>query len=297
MAVTFYFAIGRDYRRADLDIALATGQRHFLVPAGALAARRLRSVSDIHVALDSEAFPPNNPRRISLSDYWDAVLSWRRGPGDWGSLDWFASYDTIGDPARTLHDELELRRSIEREAPDAPLMKVVGFGMPVEEAVAAILAHPLSGEARPSYGIGGLAVQHYSDEADQWYQDLLHELERADAEQLEGVKLHLFGIGKRSWVLRSRRGLVTSFDSSGPGRMAGVAGGTRIARRYSPIYGISIEKLQLSREARLYYYLASYRRSVGLPSNRLNESQFEDDPTLPQGIQHALELDDLLLAA
>ena len=62
-------------------------------------------------------------------------------------------------------------------------------------------------------------------------------------------------------------------------------------------FSISIEKLQLSREARLYYYLASYRRSVGLPWNRLNESQFEDDPTLPQGIQHALELDDLLLAA
>jgi hypothetical protein len=297
VALTFYYAIGRDYRRADLDIALATGQRHFLVPAGSLAARRLRSVSGIHVALDSEAFPPNNPKRISLPDYWDAVLSWRRGPGDWGSLDWFASYDTIGDPARTLHGELELRKLIKRDAPNAPLMKVVGFGMPVEEAAAAILAHPLSGEARPSYGIGGLAVQRYSVAADRWYQELLDQLERAADEQLEGVGLHLFGIGKSSWVLRSRRGLVTSFDSSGPGRMAGVAGGTRIARRYTPIYGISIEKLQLSREARLAYYLASWRHSVGLSWNRLDESMFVDDPMLPQGIQHALELDDLLLAA
>jgi hypothetical protein len=79
MAITFYFAIGRDYRKADLDIALAVGQRHFLVPAGSLAARRLRCIPDIHVALDSEAFPPDNPRRINLLDYWDTVLSWRRG--------------------------------------------------------------------------------------------------------------------------------------------------------------------------------------------------------------------------
>jgi hypothetical protein len=296
VAVTFYFAIGRDYRKADLDIALAIGQRHFLVPAGSLAARRLRGVNGIHIALDSEAFPPDNPRRISLSDYWDTVLTWRHRPGDWGSLDWFASYDTIGDPTKTLHDELELRKLIERDAPDAPLMKVVGFGMPVGEAAAAILAHPLSGEARPSYGIGGLAVQRYSVVANQWYQELLDELERADNEQLESIRLHLFGIGKSSWVLRSRRGLVTSFDSSGPGRMAGVAGSTRIAKRYSPIYGISIEKLQLSREARLAYYLSRWRRSVGLAWNRLDERQFVDDRKLPHGIQHALELDDLLLA-
>lgn len=58
------------------------GQRHFLVPAGSLAARRLRDIPGIRVALDSGAFPPNNPRRISLSDYWNEILTWRRGVGD-----------------------------------------------------------------------------------------------------------------------------------------------------------------------------------------------------------------------
>jgi hypothetical protein len=60
-AATFYFAIGRDYRFRDLTIALACGQRHFLLPTGSLAARRLRAIPGVHVALDSAAYPPNNP--------------------------------------------------------------------------------------------------------------------------------------------------------------------------------------------------------------------------------------------
>jgi hypothetical protein len=291
MAVTFYFAIGRDYRKADLEIALAVGQRHFLVPAGSLGARRLRCIPDIHVALDSEAFPLDNPKRISLPDYWDTVLSWRCGSGDWGCLDWFAAYDTIGDPDATRRDEHTLCALIARDALDAPLLKVVGFGMPASVAAAAILAHPLSGEARPSYGIGGLAVQRYSIAAERWYQELLNELERTTDEQRDGIQLHLFGIGKPAWVLRSTRGLVTSCDSSGPARLAGVAGSRRIATRYTPIYGIPIEQLQRSRAARLAYYLSSYRQALGLPWNLPDETLFVDDPTQPAALQHALSLD------
>jgi hypothetical protein len=92
--ITFYFAIGRNYRKRDLDLALAMGQKHFLVPAGSLAARRLRRIPGVHVALDSGAYPPHAPGRITLAAYWREVLSWRQGRGDWGSLDWFASYDT-----------------------------------------------------------------------------------------------------------------------------------------------------------------------------------------------------------
>jgi hypothetical protein len=224
LAVTFFFAIGRDYRRRDLDIAVGCGQRHFLVPAGSLAARRLRDIPGIHVALDSAAYPPHNPNRISLAAYWHEVLSWRRAPGDWGCLNWFASYDTISDAAQTLRDEQTLRQWIASDAPDAPLLRVVGFGMPVEQAAAAILANPLNGAPRPSYGIGGLAVQRYNAAAEAWYQALLDKLEGADDDALAGVGLHLFGIGKPSWVLRSKRGLIASCDSSGPGRMAGIAG-------------------------------------------------------------------------
>jgi hypothetical protein len=289
--VTFYFAIGRDYRKRDLDIALATGQRHFLVPAGSLAAQRLRGVPGMHVALDSEAYPPNNSNRISLVDYWDEVLAWRRGSDDWGTLDWFASYDTIGDPERTKRDERVLQRLIVRDAPDAPLMKVVGLGMPLAEAAATILAHPSPGDHRPSFGIGGLAIQRYSAVAESWYSQLIDMLEATKDRQLAGVRLHLFGIGKPAWIFRSTRGLITSFDSSGPGRMAGVGGWKGIASRYTPIYGVSAEKLQRSREARLYYHLCAYRRTVGLTWTCLDESCFTDDAIPPAGIQHALSLE------
>ncbi len=296
MAVSFFFAIGRDYRRRDLEIALACGQRHFLVPAGTLAARRLRDIAGIHVALDSAAYPPRNPNRISLGAYWQEVLSWRRAPGDWGCLDWFASYDTIGDAAQTLRDEQILRQRIVRDAPDAPLLRVVGFGMPVEQAAAAILANPLNGASRPSHGIGGLAVQRYNAAAEAWYRALLDKLERTDDDALAGVGLHLFGIGKPSWVLRSKRNLIASCDSSGPGRMAGIAGWNGIAAHYTPLYGVSAEKLQCSREARLYFHLCHYRRSLGLPWRRLDESLLLDDAVAPLGIQHTLVLEPAVIA-
>jgi hypothetical protein len=294
-ATTFYFAIGRDYRRRDLTIALACGQRHFLVPAGSLAARRLRAIPGIHVALDSAAYPPNNPKRISCAAYWQEVLSWRHRSGEWGGLDWFASYDTIGNIAQTLHDEQKLQALILRDAPDAPIIRGVGFGTPIADAAAAILAHPQDGAPRPSYGLGGLAIQRYNATADAWYQGLLDKLEGAADEALLGVGLHLFGIGKSSWVLRSKRGLIVSFDSSGPGRMAGIAGWRGIAAHYTPIYGVSAEKLQCSREARLYFHLCRYRRSAGLPWAPVDQSFFLDDITRPAGIQHTLILDDAIL--
>jgi hypothetical protein len=295
-ATTFYFAIGRDFRHRDLTIALACGQRHFLVPAGSLAARRLRAISGIHVALDSAAYPPNNPKRISLAAYWQEVVSLRRHSGDWGGLDWFASYDTIGNSAQTRHDEQALQALLHRDAPDAPILRVVGFGTPVAEAAAAILAHPLDVASRPSYGLGGLAIQRYNATADAWYQELLDTLQGADEAALRGVGLHLFGIGKPSWLSRSKHDLIVSFDSSGPGQMAGIAGWRGIAAHYTPTYGVSAEKLQCSREAKLYFHLCRYRRSVGLPWIHVDQSRFLDDQREPAGIQHTLILDDAILA-
>jgi hypothetical protein len=295
-ATTFYFAIGRDYRHRDLAIALACGQQHFLVPAGSLAARRLRAISGIHVALDSAAYPPNDPKRISLAAYWQEVMSWRCCSGDWGGLDWFASYDTIGNIAQTLHDEQELQALIHRDAPDAPILRVVGFGTPIAEAAAAILAHPLDDATRPGYGLGGLAIQRYNTIANAWYQKLLDALEGAGDTALRGVGLHLFGIGKPSWLSRSKHDLIVSFDSSGPGQMAGIAGWRGIAAHYTPTYGVSAEKLQCSREARLYFHLCRYRHSVGLPWIHVDQSLFLDDQREPAGIQHTLILDDAIRA-
>ena len=181
-----------------------------------------------------------------------------------------------------------------RDAPDAPLVRVVGFGTPIAEAAATILAHPVDDAQGPSYGLGGLAIQRYNATADAWYQKLLDTLEGAGDAALRGVGLHLFGIGKPSWILRSKSGLIVSFDSSGPGRMAGIAGWRGIATHYTPIYGVSAEKLQCSREARLYFHLCRYRRSVGLPWIPIEQSWFLDDTTRPAGIQHTLLLDDAL---
>lgn len=72
--------------------------------------------------------------------------------------------------------------------------------------------------------------------------------------------------------------------------MAGISGWRGIARRYTPIYGVSVEKLQVSREARLYYHLVSYRRAVGLPWDRVDERLFVDDRTPPLGVQYELDI-------
>lgn len=289
---TFYLAIGREYRLRDLDISLAAGQRHFLVTAGSLAARRLRETPDVHVALDCEAFPPNNPRRISLDTYWRAVLAWRRRDGSWDErLDWFSSYDTIGNLTQTVRDGERLRTLIARDAPDAPLMPCIGYPAPVETVLEAVAARPLPGQTRPSYGVGGLAVARYSNDADAWLTDVLAALDTLDDAVRDGIRLHLFGISKPSWVLRSE--LITSCDSSGPARMAAIAGWGGIVGRYSAAYGVSAEKLQLSREARLAYWLASTRRSLGLPWRRVDEALFLDDARAPAGLQTAYDLYDL----
>jgi len=78
--------------------------------------------------------------------------------------------------------------------------------------------------------------------------------------------------------------------------MAGIAGWRGIAAHYTPIYGVSAEKLQCSREARLSFHLCRYRRSVGLPWTLVNQSRFLDDRREPAGIQHTLILDDAILA-
>jgi len=188
-----------------------------------------------------------------------------------------------------------LRQWIVRDAPDAPLLRVIGFGIPVEQAAAAILANPLNGAPCPSYGIGGLALQRYNAAAEAWYQALLDKLERTDHGALARVGLHLFGIGKPSWVLRSKRNLIASCDSSGPGRMAGIARWNGIAAHYTPLYGVCAEKLQCSREARLYFHLCRYRRSLGLPWTPLDQSLFQDDATAPLGIQHTLVLEPAMI--
>jgi hypothetical protein len=300
---TFYFAIGARPRRRDLDVALAAGQRHFLVPVGSTAIPWLRHRPGVRVALDSAAWPPDNPSRPTLAAYVRSILAWQLPDGSWGNLDWAASYDHIGNPDATRRDHarlLELLRSY--GAGDAPIVASVQY----PEDAGAVVLRDAEGKlrdgaaARPRFGVGGL-VPHLSPtqpravfrEADAWFDALLADLTSAvDAgADSDSVALHLFGIGRPGFVLRSP--LIVSCDSSGPAQIA-MHGWQTIAPRYTPAYGLSAEKLQTSREARLAYGLVAKHADLGRPWHPVADADFQDDPAPSPWVQ--LSLDSLLAA-
>ncbi|MEN9934924.1 MAG: hypothetical protein RLZZ387_1503 [Chloroflexota bacterium] len=312
---TFYLAIGGRASRADLNVALAVGQRHFLVPAGSLMAELLRHVEDVRVVLDSGAWPIDNPERLTLDEYVHAILRWRQPDGSWGNLDWAAAYDHILDAGQSQRDYHELLRLLaDADAEDAPVVPVAHYP---GNAISTILDDLDLGHAgtradvvgwdgdtfaRPCYGIGGMVPvlsptrpRAVFDACDEWYTDLLEELDRAtqdhsDEEAYEPypinselLKLHLFGIGRPAFVLRSP--LVMSFDSSGP-MLQAKHGWQKIAPRYDERFGLTAEKLQISRSARVAYWILQYRAGVGLPWLPVaDETHIPDDPERPSTIQ------------
>lgn len=319
MPPTFYFAIGARPARRDLAIALAVGQTDFLIPVGSTATSWLRDLDGVRVVLDSAAWPPGNPDRPSLDAYARAVLSWRQADGSWGNLDWAAAYDHIGNPAKTQADYNRLMGLLaQHDAADAPVVPVTHYP---GDAVTTILLDLKYGWAgtrddvvdgdgtrdRPCYGIGGMVPalsptqpRAAFEEADTWYTGLLCELEQAtaDSDDVDALQidpsllgLHLFGIGRPAFVLRSP--LIRSFDSSGPVQMARY-GWPKLAPRYTAEYGLSAEKLQVSREARLAFWLIDYRARSGLPWRRVDEHDLLDEPTPSPWVQ--LSLDSLLAA-
>ena len=127
---------------------------------------------------------------------------------------------------------------------------------------------------------------------------LLHELEQVTSEDAEEwwinpelLRLHLFGVGRPDFFLRSP--LIASFDSSGPAQMAKY-GWQKIRPHYTPEYGISAEKLQISREARLAWWTIRYRELSGASWQCIDERELRDDPTPLPVIEHTLF--ELLLA-
>lgn len=293
----FYFAISSRPRKRDLQIARLVGQTHLLVPAGSLGARMLRHRHEFNVVLDSWAWPPHNPERPTLDGYWREVKTWRNGDGSW-RCDWFAAYDTIGDGGQTQQDYNTLLTMMDADdLADAPLVPVTHY--PGVGAIDILVDYHLGHAGtrgdlvnsvdgclrRPGYALGGLVPARYSDEADTWYGHLLAELEAAtdDADAAyddwlldpQLLNLHLFGVGRPSWVLRSP--LVQSFDSSGPAQQARF-GWPKIAQHgYTAIYGLTQAKLAHSREARLAYWLMHYRNAVGLPWTTVDETLLLND--------------------
>lgn len=286
---------------------MMVGQYDFLIPVGATITETLRQHPDVGVVVDSAAWPPDNPERPSLDAYVDDLLAWRHADGSWGNLNWAAAYDHIRDPGRTQQDDYRLLGALaDAGAEDCPIVPVthypgdavmtifIDFWHGPAGARADVVAH--GGDLiRPGYAIGGLVPplmptqpRAVFDAATEWYADLVRELEQMVEEDGidEGLlQIHVFGIGRPSFVLRSP--LVSSCDSSGPVQMARF-GWQNIQPRYNLRYGLSPEKLQQSREARLAYWLMEYRARLGLGWRPVRDKDFRDDRVKPQFVQHSL---------
>jgi hypothetical protein len=294
MPPTFYFACGARPRRRDIELALTCGQTAFLVPALSYAAGQLRRIPDVQVVLDSGAWPPVNPERLSRAAYARELRSWCAQAG----FAWACTYDTIGDAARTQRDhDWLLGQPWPGDEP--PIVPVVHYP---DGNAHAILAERLAtldmldAEERrsaalgtwlgavdgptdwPACAIGGLALARYARDAERWFDTLIAELDAADTLCVYARRIHLLGVRRASWALRSP--LIQSFDSSQPARFAAYGGPARNAERF----GLSEDKLARSRDARLVYALCAIRASVGLPWQAPEEALLSDDaPT-----RHAL---------
>jgi len=216
-------------------------------------------------------------------------------------------------PAASQRDYQRLLALLsEAGAADAPLVPVTHYPsghaahvlLDMEIGYAGSRADLIDGTStRPCYGVGGLVPvlspirpQAVFDDADQWYDDLITELEAtsagddadADAWCIDPalLRLHLFGIGRPAFTLRAP--LVASFDSSGPIQQARF-GWQKIAPSYDPRYGLSAEKLQNSRFARIAYWILKYRALAGLPWQPFADATtLANDAEPPPFVQHAL---------
>lgn len=268
------------------------GQHAFLVSAGTRGERMLRTMPGVRVLLDSGAWPIVNPQRVTREQFWWIVRWWSRD----SRFTYAMSYDHILDPQRSAEDHAWLlAQPWDTEVP--PVVRVAHYPTATADDIIGEALHDLAdltsseiaelqslrqrgfvvGDPyQPKVAIGGLVPAHGDNESRDWYNALLSDLSSQQAELLDMSerRMHLLGVSKPDWV---NHPLVASFDSSTPARMAALGGWKAIAKRYDSAFGISAEKLQRSREARLAYHLIRIRNAVGLPWTRPNECDLLDD--------------------
>jgi len=304
MPPTFYFAWGRNPTLRDIDVTFAVGQRHFMVPVCSPASRHLINFPNVHVVLDSAAWPPGNPRRPSFSTWLQSIKWWYNHtiaydpPGscyerpvhraEGPHLDYVIAYDHIGDPGQTQRDYWQLwRTTLWDDFPSLPLVRVLQYPCNADMTLAELRHAPVPMQfdqvdlgpdlLRPAYAIGGLVPVNGTLQARDWLCQFLDTFQAAtepgDDDDLdwpvlrEFVTVHLLGIARPDMV-NHPSGLVTACDSAGPAIRAG-AGWQEIAPSYTDAYGLSPELLKRNRFARVAYWLCRYRDRLHLPWQRV----------------------------
>lgn len=289
MTLRYLFACGGAVNLRDVDVALACGQREFLVSVGTPAARHLRQLPGVSVVLDSAAWPPNDPTRPSFDAWWQGLRRWRDRPGDYGNLAYAIAYDTILNAARTQRDYTTLMGRVCERAGDLPVVPVLGFGQPSTGISLDLLqgwagARPdlIDGNTdRPAYALGGLVPQHGSCAAVAWVQSVATELAwLIDEERIDPnlLGIHVLGSTRRCYLdPLIDLGVPVYCDTSTPVRQA-LAGAAALAWGYDDRYGLPRDLVLRSRAARVAFWLCRERDLLGLPWQTPDAAWLEELP-------------------
>jgi hypothetical protein len=305
----YILALGPSPTQRDIDVALAVGQRWFLASAGTLAARYLLALPDdldVHVVLDSYAWPIDNLRRPRFDGWWQHVRGWRRGPGDYGRLGYAIGYDVIGDPVATNgYYRQTLSLMARRELPDLPMVPVLTYGdNPAGLSVDMLYGYAgvrddlvsESGEReRPFYAVGGLVPQRGNKASVAWVQSIADELaglctDSGEDEALcdpQFLGVHLLGSTRPDyWRALESVGLRVWCDNSTPLRQAGF-GDEQLAWAYTDAYGLDQDLLHRSRFARVAWWLCRERALCSLPWTMPDPTWLEELPGLQPWVKPA----------
>jgi hypothetical protein len=297
----YFFACGADLTLRDLDVALACGQRDFLVSVGTSAARRLRQLPNVSVVLDSAAWPPNDPSRLSFDAWWQTLRAWRDQPADYGNLSYAIAYDTINDPSRTQRDYTALMGRVFDRAGDLPVVPVLGYGQPPDAIGLDMLqgwagARPdlVDGSAdRPAYALGGLVPQRGSCAAIAWVQAVAKAL--ADLIDAEGIApntlgIHILGSTRRNYLdPLNDLGVPVTCDTSTPFRQA-LTGPVSLNWGYTDRYGLPYHLLLRSRYARVAFWLCRERDRMGLSWQTPDLTWLEELPNITPTVIRTVQL-------